>query len=73
MKIKGFFVILVLVVIIAFFVYFIGSGEKKIIENEKLVRIDNPLEKAKRGGKYYPHKDIMIEELIKLHNENNSR
>ncbi|MCD6517391.1 MAG: type II secretion system protein GspG [Candidatus Aminicenantes bacterium] len=34
MKIKGFFVILVLVVIIAFFVYFIGSGEKKIIENE---------------------------------------
>jgi hypothetical protein len=31
MKIKGFLVILVLVAVIAFFIYYIGSGEKKII------------------------------------------
>jgi len=32
MKIKGFLVILVLVMVIAFFIYYIGSGEKKIIQ-----------------------------------------
>ena len=34
MKIKGFLVILVLVVIVAFFIYFIGTGEKKLIESQ---------------------------------------
>jgi Na+-transporting methylmalonyl-CoA/oxaloacetate decarboxylase gamma subunit len=34
MKIKGFLVILVLVVILAFFIYYIGSGEKKIIKEQ---------------------------------------
>jgi len=34
MKIKGFLVILVLVIIVAFFIYFIGTGEKKLIESQ---------------------------------------
>jgi len=34
MKIKGFFVILVLVAVIAFFIYYIGSGERKIIKDQ---------------------------------------
>jgi hypothetical protein len=34
MKIKGFLVILVLVAVIAFFIYYIGSGEKKIIKDQ---------------------------------------
>ncbi|MBD3414239.1 MAG: hypothetical protein GF421_07415 [Candidatus Aminicenantes bacterium] len=34
MKIKGFLVILVLVMVIAFFIYYIGSGEKKIIKEQ---------------------------------------
>jgi Na+-transporting methylmalonyl-CoA/oxaloacetate decarboxylase gamma subunit len=34
MKIKGFLVILVLVAIVAFFIYFIGTGEKKLIESQ---------------------------------------
>jgi len=34
MKIKGFLVILVLVAVIAFFIYYIGSGEKKVIEDQ---------------------------------------
>ena len=34
MKIKGFLVILVLVAVIAFFIYYIGSGERKIIKNQ---------------------------------------
>jgi len=34
MKIKGFLVILVLVAVIAFFIYYIGSGEKKVIKDQ---------------------------------------
>jgi len=34
MKIKGFLVIVVLVAIIAFFIFYIGSGEKKIIKEQ---------------------------------------
>ncbi len=36
------------------------------IENNKAVYKDFTLEKAKHGGKYYPHKDFLIEVLYEL-------
>jgi hypothetical protein len=60
MKIKGFLVILVLVAVIAFFIYYIGSGEKKVIKDqvgsftkskEKLTRTN--MNSLKRAVDYY--------------------
>jgi len=42
-----------------------------IIDN-KIHPINTELEDAKRGGKYYPHKDLILEKILELYNEGKS-
>jgi hypothetical protein len=40
-----------------------------VIENNKIVYTDHSIEEAKRGGKFYPHKDFIVELFLKMKNE----